>query len=402
MMPVDELTTLPLLHTVYPYLKEHVSAKQQIGFIYFNIVQFRRVEEIYGRKVCEEILRLAGQRFKEIQKTLLREEDIIAVSGPGNDNFAIFIFSPPRHKENFNVTDLKLISYRIEQKLLEFLADDIKSLSVKEPIEFHIGYTLLNPDPAAAIDRLVYEAQREASLKCRMEEIMTQFVSNISHELRTPLTCIKGYVETLLEGAMTNEDTLRRFLSIINEETQRLERLINDLLDLSIMESRKIKMHLEEIHIEPLVEDTANFLQPSCDKKGITISARVPKLLSTIYADEDRLQQVLMNLIDNAIKYTSQGGSITIVATEDDGFVTIAVNDTGVGIPLHEQDRIFERFYRVEKERSATSGGRGLGLAIAKHIIDAHGGTIGVKSEMGKGSTFYFSLPTKTTWDEEA
>lgn len=399
-MICDELTTLPLLHSVYPLIEKHIQSQKQIGFIYFDIIQFHKIQEKYSRNICEDILRGLGQLFCKIKETFLREEDIIAVSGQGHDDFLIFIFSPPRHKDFFGVADLKLIAYRIEQKLEESINDNIKNLHLKDPIEFHIGYTLINADPNLPIDRVVYEAQREASLKCRMEEIMTQFVSNISHELRTPLTCIKGYVETLLEGAMTNEDTLRRFLSIINEETQRLERLINDLLDLSIMESRKIKMHLGEIHIAPLVEDTANFLATAVEKKNLTISTKIIGTVSTIYADEDRLQQVLMNLIDNAIKYTPQGGNITISAKEDDGFVTVSVADTGMGIPYQDQERIFERFYRVEKERSSSSGGRGLGLAIAKHIIDGHGGIIGVKSEPGNGSTFYFSLPTKATWDE--
>ena len=398
-MICDELTTLPLLHSVYPLIDQHIQLQKQIGFIYFDIIQFHKLQEKYNRNICEEILRTIGQLFCKIKETYLREEDIIAVSGQGHDDFLIFIFSPPRHKDFFGVADLKLIAYRIEQKLEEHVNDNIKNLQIKDPIEFHIGYTLINADPNLPVDRVVYEAQRQASLKCRMEEIMTQFVSNISHELRTPLTCIKGYVETLLEGAMTNEDTLRRFLSIINEETQRLERLINDLLDLSIMESRKIKMHLEEIHIGPLVEDTANFLAAAAERKNLVISTQIIEPVSTIYADEDRLQQVLMNLIDNAIKYTPQGGNIKISAKEDDGFVTVSVIDTGMGIPYQDQERIFERFYRVEKERTSSSGGRGLGLAIAKHIIDGHGGIIGVRSEPGNGSTFYFSLPTKTTMD---
>lgn len=398
-MICDELTTLPLLYSVYPLIDQHMQLQKQVGFIYFDIIQFHKLQEKYNRSICEEILRAVGHLFCKIKETYLREEDIIAVSGQGHDDFLIFIFSPPRHKEFFGVADLKLIAYRIEQKLEESVNDNIKNLHIKDPIEFHIGYTLINADPNLPIDRVVYEAQREAFLKCRMEEIMTQFVSNISHELRTPLTCIKGYVETLLDGAMTNEDTLRRFLSIINEETQRLERLINDLLDLSIMESRNIKMHLEEIHIGPLVEDTTNFLAAAAERKNLTISTQIIDPVSTIYADEDRLQQVLMNLIDNAIKYTPQGGSIKISAKEDDGFVTVSVIDTGMGIPYQDQERIFERFYRVEKERTSSGGGRGLGLAIAKHIIDGHGGIIGVRSEPGNGSTFYFSLPTKTTMD---
>lgn len=401
MRSVDELTSLPILHSIYPIIEERLKAQQQVGFIYFDIAQFHRIVEIYGRDTGEEVLRIIGQRLNQLQETHLRKDDIIATGGQGNDEFVIFIFSPPRHKDCFGVTDLKLIAYRIEQKLIEDLRDNEKKLQIQEPIELHIGYTLIHPDMSSPIDRIVYEAQREASLKCRMEEIMAQFVSNISHELRTPLTCIKGYVETLLEGAMTNEGTLRRFLSIINEETQRLERLINDLLDLSIMESRKLKMHLEEIHIGPLIEDTATFLLTTAERKNISISTRVADPLSTVYADEDRIQQVLMNLIDNAIKYTSQGGSIVISAGETNGFVTVSIKDTGVGIPLQDQERIFERFYRVDKDRSSGKGGRGLGLAIAKHIIDGHGGIIGAKSEVNKGSDFYFSLPTTATVDEE-
>lgn len=398
---VDSQSGLPIIPSTYRIVEHHLTQRGQVGFLYFDLVQSRHIEETYGMKVFSQLLATVGQTFARLKGKLFREEDLVTVSSVGGDYFVLFLFSPPRHKESFGVVDLKIIAYRIKDQLEQHLAEQVQTqaLGIQEKVTFHTGYTIITPDPNLTVERLIYEAQKEASLKCRLEEIMAQFVSNISHELRTPITCIKGYVETLLEGALNDEQTARRFLGIINEETNRLHRLVNDLLDLSMMESRRVQMHREIMEIGKLVEDAADFLRDSAEKKSITMTAEVPKNLPEVFADEDRLQQVLINIIGNAIKYTTEGGAIHIAAREDNGSIIVSVADTGVGIPPQDLPQIFERFYRVDKGRATDTGGRGLGLAIAKQIIEAHGGTIWAESQPQKGSTFSFSIPVSTPLD---
>jgi len=391
----DPITGLPLLSSVYEIVRQQLSRKKQIGFLYFDIVNYRDLEETYGKTNCQEFLRRMGDVFQTSHAKFFRQEDLVCVSGPGSDSFIVFLFSPARHKEKFNVADLKLVAYRVAKKLEEVAVDWGKGLEMKEKIRFHSGHTFIDWDPNLPVERLIYEAQREAGLKSRLEEVMSQFVSNISHELRTPITCIKGYVETLLEGALSDPATAKRFLEVIHEETERLNRLIRDLLDLSMMESNRAHLNRLRVDLGVLVNDAVSFMHDYAEKKNIQLTCHAKEGLPEVQGDEDRLEQVLINVIDNAIKYTPQGGKVDVTCVEDDGFVKVAVADTGPGIPPEDLDRVFERFYRVEPDRSTQTGGRGLGLAIARHIVEAHGGAIWAESQIGKGSTFCFTIPVE-------
>jgi two-component system phosphate regulon sensor histidine kinase PhoR len=226
-----------------------------------------------------------------------------------------------------------------------------------------------------------------------LEKIRQDFVANVSHELRTPLTTIKGYTETLLEGAL-KEEVASQFVQVIKKHTDRLTKIVEDLLMLSKIESRKFQLNLEPITLPDLFEDVLGFIREAAGRKNITIiQNEIPSSL-VIQADRNYLEQVLINLLDNAIKYTSSGGGITISALEtDEKEIQISVQDNGIGIPRDDLPRIFERFYRVDKGRSQEMGGTGLGLSIVKHIIQAHGGRVWVESQFGKGSTFHFTLP---------
>jgi two-component system phosphate regulon sensor histidine kinase PhoR len=227
----------------------------------------------------------------------------------------------------------------------------------------------------------------------KLETIRQDFVANVSHELRTPLTTIKGYAETLLEGAL-NEDVAPRFIEIIKRHTDRLTKIVEDLLALSTIESREFCLTLETLSVSDLIDDVIDFLKEPAEKKSISITRT--DLPSPLYVHGDRkhLEQVLINLIDNAIKYGRGGGNITISAVGTNGEeVQITVRDDGVGIPRQDLNRIFERFYRVDKGRSQELGGTGLGLSIVKHIVQAHGGRVWAESTPGKGSTFFVTLP---------
>lgn len=234
---------------------------------------------------------------------------------------------------------------------------------------------------------------RDVTRARHLERMRTEFVANVSHELQTPLTAIKGYAETLLDGAMEDSATCRRFLGIIDEEAGRLTRLIDDLLDLSQIESGQMKPRRREVALGDLVRQVLARLEPGFRKKGVMVETDLPAGLPTVHVDPDQVGQVLLNLLDNGIKYTPPGGRITIGARDLGGEVEVSVTDTGIGIPEKDLPRIFERFYRVDKARSRASGGTGLGLAIVKHIVEAHGGRVGVKSTPGEGSRFYFTLP---------
>lgn len=226
----------------------------------------------------------------------------------------------------------------------------------------------------------------------RLERIRSEFVANVSHELRTPVTSIKGFADTLLDGALEDPEAARRFVSIISREANRLAQLISDLLDLSRLESKDKEIRKIPVNIAELAENALATVEPLAKDRRVTLENKLEGPVM-VAGDPDLLTQVLVNLLDNAIKYNEPDGSVTIGAEERESDVLVWVRDTGIGIEEHHLGRLFERFYRVDKDRSRRRGGTGLGLSIAKHIVERHGGTIGVDSVPGKGSTFYFTVP---------
>jgi len=225
----------------------------------------------------------------------------------------------------------------------------------------------------------------------QLERTREEFVANVSHELRTPLSLIKGYVETLLDGARNNPEVAERFLKIIERNAYRLDLLIQDLLTISALESGRVKMNLQAVALHPLVEKVLGDLKPPADNKSVTLVNQLPEL--TVAADAGRLEQVLANLVDNAIKYGRTQGTVTVGGKTENGMIEVFVQDDGPGIPPESLDRVFERFYRVDKARSREQGGTGLGLSIVKHIVQSHGGKVWVETELGKGAKFFFTLP---------
>ncbi|WP_139491698.1 two-component system histidine kinase PnpS [Brevibacillus dissolubilis] len=232
----------------------------------------------------------------------------------------------------------------------------------------------------------------------RLEKMRSDFVANVSHELRTPITSIKGFTETLLDGAMQDEDTCRNFLEIIYDESERLFRLITDILDLSKIEHKRIPLHRVELNLYKLVQETVTLVQEQLYRKQQTLSMPTEAEI-VIWSDRDSLQQILLNLLVNAIAYTPDGGMIQVELRQDPKHVHIEVRDSGIGIPEKDISRIFERFYRVDKARARDSGGTGLGLAIVKHLVENLHGEISVKSKEGEGSRFTVSLPNQLTED---
>ena len=227
----------------------------------------------------------------------------------------------------------------------------------------------------------------------RLERVRQDFVANVSHEFKTPLTAIQGFAETLLSGAMEDSRSNRRFLEIIRDHAVRLARLTNDLLKLARIEAGKLEVEFFPVQLLEVVERSAETMLLKASQKQISLEVEVPPGLPTVRGDASLLRDVLQNLIDNAIQYTPEGGRIQVSATAEPRDMVVCVADTGIGIPVVDQERIFERFYRVDAARSREAGGTGLGLSIAKHIVEAHGGRLWVESEVGRGSKFFFSVP---------
>jgi two-component system phosphate regulon sensor histidine kinase PhoR len=239
----------------------------------------------------------------------------------------------------------------------------------------------------------------------RLERVRRDFVANVSHEFKTPLTAIQGFAETLLGGALEDKTNNRRFLEIIRTHAARLARLTDDLLELARIEAGRIELDRREVSLAEIIEACADTTRPRIEHGKLQLEVLIPDDLPEVSADPRRLREILQNLLDNAAQYTPSGGRIWIearVKTAGDAgpgaptnaaSVTITVGDTGIGIPHSDQQRIFERFYRVDAARSREAGGTGLGLAITKHLVELHGGRIWVESEVGQGSRFHFSVP---------
>ena len=225
----------------------------------------------------------------------------------------------------------------------------------------------------------------------RNERARRELTANVSHELRTPLTSIKGFAETLLAGAIADEATCRRFVEIIDSEATRLMKLVDDLMDLSRLEFRAVALEPTPVRLDELAAEALGKMRPQAEQRGVALrlDGVTPQ---TVVADRDRILQVLTNLLDNAIKFTPEGGAVDVAVVGNRDQAVISVADAGPGIPEEHLPRIFDRFYRVERSRSREAGGTGLGLAIAKHIVEAHGGQISVTNRPGRGSVFRVAL----------
>jgi signal transduction histidine kinase len=229
----------------------------------------------------------------------------------------------------------------------------------------------------------------------RLETIRRAFVANVSHELKTPLTAIAGYAETLASEA-TDDSDAGRFAEIIVDHARRMQRLVDDLLDLSRIESGGWQPEPEPVAIEPAARDAWSPFVERAAERGVEFETTVTDSAGTIDVDPEALRQIFTNLFDNALRHTSRGGRVRVLAAQADGDVVLRVSDTGTGISAEHLPRIFERFYRVDPGRSRQEGGTGLGLAIVKHLVEAHGGSVAAESELGRGTTVLLTFPVVT------
>jgi two-component system phosphate regulon sensor histidine kinase PhoR len=296
-------------------------------------------------------------------------------------------------KQQYEFT--QLIQECIDQK--EHIRDEMIFYYPSERIlEINLNPMSLNEEEWAGVLIVLHDITAVR----RLERMRSEFVANVSHELKTPIAAVKGFAETLLAGALNDKETAKSFLQIIFDESERLNRLIGDILELSKIESRRIPLQFSPVHLQTLIGNCLNVMNSEAEKKSIDLEMQVDEDFY-IEGDEDRLRQILINLLSNGINYTSEGGKVKVRVDSPHGgntnyeneMIRMTITDTGIGIPKKDLPRIFERFYRVDKARSRSSGGTGLGLSIVKHLVEMHNGTIRVESEVGMGSKFIIELP---------
>ncbi len=416
------LIVLPLAYLILKFMTQPIQAVTDLA----NRVASGRLDQGVPAESDDELGRLSKainemslqlqnkieeiSREKDYLQTLLRGimEGVLVVDARGRilmvNNALRQLLSLPPHVEDR--TPLEIIrNAELERTLRQVLQDGENTtleltLPSPEGKTFEVNVVGISPSPEGMVKedegrRGVIAVFHDITRLKELEKIRRDFVANVSHELRTPLTTIKGYAETLLEGAL-KEEVASQFVQVIKRHSDRLEKIVEDLLILSKIESKEFQLKMESFSVSDLIGDVLDFIKEPLNKKKISVSVdELPPTL-LVYGDRQYLEQVFINILDNAIKYGHERGRMIISATErDQREVEISVKDDGIGIPKEDLLRVFERFYRVDKGRSHELGGTGLGLSIVKHIVQAHGGRVWVESQFGEGSTFYFTLPQK-------
>lgn len=312
------------------------------------------------------------------------------------DSYGIVQFANPAAGRLFQTThpvDRSIVEVVRHHQLVEAWrrcqeTRQLQSESVEVPTRHQYLQLVVIPDQHSSGSLLLVQ---DLTRIRRLETVRRDFVSNLSHELRTPLASLKALTETLQDGALDDPPAARRFIDQIQTEVDALSQMVTELLELSRIESGRFSLDLRSVTAHELLDSASRRMKLQAERAGLNLRVECAEALPEVQIDLQRLEQVLVNLIHNAVKFTRAGGEITLIAEAATGEVRFAVRDTGIGIPAEDVPRIFERFYRVDKSR--TGSGTGLGLSIAKHIVETHKGRIWVESIEGKGSTFYFTVP---------
>lgn len=390
--PIDALTKVANQISDGDFGKKiYIKANDQIGEL---ATAFNKMSQNLDLSVNE--LRQRNSELEAILNSMIN--GIIAVDQNKNiimiNKFCFEILELPDDFVAENESMYKIIRNEEIAKMVESAMAEGCSL-VKELSYVHLDKILriyVNPIFSSGRDILgsIVVIQDVSQIR-KLEQMRSDFVSNVSHELKTPLTSIKGYVDTLKGGAINNTETALRFLDIIDIESDRLYRLINDILLLSEIESMDREMEQTHVDLESVVNEVYDILEQKATDKGLALESHF-ECQAVIMANRDRIKQMLINLVDNAIKYTEKG-KVDIVVSPRGNEIVIKVSDTGVGFSEVHKERLFERFYRVDKGRSRNQGGTGLGLSIVKHIVMLYKGRISVESTLGRGTTFEIVLP---------
>lgn len=268
-----------------------------------------------------------------------------------------------------------------------------KEVKLKEPSPRVLDITISAIKGLPRNDRKTMLVFHDVTRLKKLEKMRVDFVANVTHELKTPLTAILGFIETLQEGAIEDKQTAQKFLDVIGRQATRLNRLIDDLLEISNIELGEMKFYFEGVSVADSIATALSMVEHKAREKGVDVKKDIPENLPLLRADRDRLIQIFLNILDNAVKFNNPGGQVKVSAFEKEGDVEVRISDTGIGIPQSEISRLGERFYRVDKARSREMGGTGLGLSIVKHLLMAHGGRMEIESQLGHGTTVKLCFP---------
>lgn len=355
-----------------------------------------------ARRIEEKVAEVGRERTQLSAMLSALVEAVIAL-----DDLGKILFLNPAAERLFGVSSSKAKNRPFLEGLRNSPLNDIftralqEHRSVKQEITIHAPVERTLSVHAVPItygegQTGVLAAIQDITELRKLESVRREFVANVSHELKTPLTSIKGYIDTLLDGALEDPAHNREFLGIIQDHANNLSQLIDDVLDLSAIEAKRVQFRFEAVSLADVLARIVKGVSPMAKAKRVAVQIKIPASLPAVKADREKLTQILLNLIDNAIKFNKTDGRVTVSANEEDGHIEIGVEDTGTGIPPEDLPRIFERFYRADKSHSKDIPGTGLGLAIVKHLVEAHNGTIRVESTLGQGSRFLFTLPKST------
>jgi two-component system phosphate regulon sensor histidine kinase PhoR len=322
---------------------------------------------------------------------IINEHDLIEFSSPVLSNMLAIQYGDVNGKtlmEAFRSVDLQKAF--LEFKPLRANVSREIVLGNIEPVILRVTISAVYGNPDDEKTMIVFHDMTKLK---KLEQIRMDFVANVTHEIRTPLTAIIGYLETIKSGAINNIEETKKFIDIILKQAERLNRLVQDLLIISNIEMKEMIINIENVSLRAAVTNVISLVEAKADSKKIIIDCNLQEDSFSIKGDRDKITQIFVNILDNAIKFTPEGGEISIAAGQSDDYVIVTITDTGIGIPKDEIQRLGERFYRVDKSRSRDLGGTGLGLSIVKHLMMAHGGKMEIKSQLGKGTTVSLFFP---------
>lgn len=341
-------------------------------------------------------LEVINQEKEQLSSVLTSMTDAVITF---NSDRSILVSNPPAEKllQKWYVSNGSVNNHPIPAEIYHML-DHVLDFEdkIEEEIELNSAYfgVTISPLYNGNVVRGAVAVIRDKTEQNRLEKLKSDFIANVSHELRTPIAMLQGYSEAILDEVVTTEEDKNEMIRIIYDESQRMGRLVTDLLDLARMSSGFVTLYKEKVPVVPVIERmTHKFAQVAKEKKiDLMYDSQVTEDLM-LELDEDRIEQVLTNLIDNAIRHSPVGSSVTVRLTQEQSYLKVDVADTGIGIPIEDLPYVFERFYKADKARTRSKGGTGLGLAIAKNIVEAHAGNISVDSVEKEGTTFTFYLP---------
>ncbi len=383
------------------FLLEKLKEQDVVGLISFEISSSGNIKERYGLDFYNRIFNEISEFILSLKGKIFRQDDLVLTNDYRDDQIILLLVSKPRYKKALDIYNLKIAAIRIISEIKTKIFSDISNLK-QDSNEFErlkmvvdslaYGYALMKYDKNKNIRSIIFDAFSEAYLRQKFDEISEKIISMVSHELRTPLTSIKGFAETILQEDLSKEEIMK-FVQIIYNEANRLNNLVNAILDISRIEAAKVHFKKKKVDLKDIVENVIELVYPRIKSSDLVINRDYSdEEKYIVFTDEEKVEQIILNLVDNAIKYTPFGGEITIGIQNKGNEILVYVSDTGIGIPDKDKPHIFEKFYRTSISMSVAQG-TGLGLVIVKYLVETLGGKIWFESELSRGTTFYFTLP---------